>query len=431
MSPLEKTGIAGDVKIRVLLSAYQCGPGLGSVSQIGWEWYSRLARRARVTLVTHSRNRAALQGAGAPLADSRILFVDTEWFAGPLYRFAKRLFPKSEHAVFLLSSLDYFVWDRAALRQLRKLRQQGEAWNIIHAVTPVSPRAATTLHRLGIPVVVGPWNGGLSSPKNFREIIQQDSGWFYRFGRLGALADRLCGTTRHCAAILSATRATDETISRAARPKAIRMLENGVDLDVFHPADWPEPPSMSRPLEIVFVGRLIPCKALPLLFDALTSLEGEMPFRLTVVGDGPMRQEWERDGAARGWDGAVRFLGNRPLPEVAAAMRAAHVFCLPSVRESGGAVLLEAMACQRPVIAIAHGGPAELVDPGVGVPVPAEGPSEAAGAMAEAFRDVLRRPAVWKQRGEEGRRRAVEQFSWDAKVEQGLALYRRLAGLES
>ena len=414
--------------MRVLLSAYQCGPGLGSVSQIGWEWYSRLARRVPVTLVTHSRNRAALKRAGAPLEDCGIVFVDTEWFARPLYRLAKKLFPKSEHAAFLLSSLDYFIWDRQALRQLKKLRQHGQAWSIVHAVTPVSPGAATTLHRLGIPVILGPWNGGLFSHAAFREIMQQDSVWFYRLGRLGVLADRLAGTTCRCAAILSATRATDKRLAPNARSKSIRMLENGVDLDVFYPADWPEPPSMSRPIEILFAGRLIPCKGLPILFDALARLKGEIPFRLTVVGDGPMRGEWERDGASRGFDGALRFLGNRPLPEVADAMRAAHVFCLPSVRESGGAVLLEAMACQRPVIAIAHGGPAELVDSGVGVSVPADGRSEAAGCIAEAFRDILRHPAVWKQRGEEGHRRAVEHFSWDAKIEQGLALYRRLAG---
>ena len=113
------------MNMRVLLSAYHCAPGLGSVSQIGWEWYSRLARCVRVTLVAHSRNRAALERAGAPLADSDIVFVDTEWFGGPLFRLARKLFPRSQHAVSLLSSLDYFVWDRQAVRRLRTLQKQG------------------------------------------------------------------------------------------------------------------------------------------------------------------------------------------------------------------------------------------------------------------------------------------------------------------
>src|SRR6185503_9918067 len=87
---------------RVLLAAYQCGPGMGSVSQIGWEWYSRLSRRVAVTLITHIRNREALEAAGAPFNDSEIIYIDTEWFAGPLYRLAKKIFPASEHSVFLV-----------------------------------------------------------------------------------------------------------------------------------------------------------------------------------------------------------------------------------------------------------------------------------------------------------------------------------------
>ena len=92
---------------RVLLSAYQCGPGLGSVSQIGWEWYSRLAKKLPVTLVTHIRNRPALEKAGAPLSGTAVVYIDTEWFAGPLYRVASWLFPRSEHPVFLISSMDF------------------------------------------------------------------------------------------------------------------------------------------------------------------------------------------------------------------------------------------------------------------------------------------------------------------------------------
>src|SRR5579871_436704 len=98
----------------VLMSAYQCAPGMGSVSQIGWEWYARMSARTPVTLLTHVRNRAALEAAGAPLHDSAIIYIDTEWFAGPVYRMAARLFPRSQHAVFMLASVDFYVYDAAA-----------------------------------------------------------------------------------------------------------------------------------------------------------------------------------------------------------------------------------------------------------------------------------------------------------------------------
>ena len=50
--------------LRVLLSAYQCAPAGGSVSQIGWEWFTRLSVRGPVTLVTHARNRTAILAGG-------------------------------------------------------------------------------------------------------------------------------------------------------------------------------------------------------------------------------------------------------------------------------------------------------------------------------------------------------------------------------
>ncbi|HRZ25000.1 MAG TPA: glycosyltransferase family 4 protein, partial [Candidatus Contendobacter sp.] len=200
-------------KPRLLLSAYQCGPGMGSVSQIGWHWYARLARRLPVTLVTHVRNREALTGAGAPLPGSEVIYVDTEWFAGPLYRLAARLFGQSQHAVFLVSSADFYVYDAAALKELRRRRAAGADWDIVHAVTPVSPMAATRLHKLGRPVVLGPWNGGLGNPAHFPDIMRADAAWVYPVRKLGGLVDLLAGSSRGAAAILTATRATVESIA--------------------------------------------------------------------------------------------------------------------------------------------------------------------------------------------------------------------------
>jgi glycosyltransferase involved in cell wall biosynthesis len=408
---------------RVLLSAYQCGPGLGSVSQIGWEWYSRLAQHTPVTLLTHVRNREALSKAGAPLPGTEVHYIDTEWFAGPLYRFASRLFPTSRHSVFLLSSLDFFVFDHYALKLLRNGLDGRHRFDLVHAVTPVSPVAATRLHQLKLPLVVGPWNGGLSSPATFPEIMSQDSAWIYRIRDLGKLLDRVLGTSRRASLILSATRFTDESIPLRARTTCVRMLENGVDLEMFHPAMGVRPPSLSEPLRIVFVGRLLPMKGVPMLLEAVARVHKEFPVHLTIVGDGPLRTQWEVEARAHRVIEICRFTGNLPLPEVAAAMRAAHVFCLPSVRESGGAVLLEAMASGVPILAVNYGGPAEVIDHAVGRPLSCAGPERLVEDMVSAFRDIVRDPEAWRQRGLVGRRRAEEQYGWDAKINSALELY--------
>lgn len=409
--------------LRILLSAYQCGPGMGSVSQIGWEWYSRLSEVASVTLVTHVRNRKCLESAGAPLPGTDVIYIDTEWFAGPLYRLASRSFPKSQHAVYLLSSADFYLFDAMALKELKKRR--GE-WDLTHAVTPVSPVAATRLYRLGIPLIVGPWNGGLASPEAFSGLMKQDSSWVYSVRHLGKLLDRIFGSSRKAALILSATRATDETLPRNAT--TLRMLENGVDLERFRSSTWTAPPSATNPLKLLFVGRLLPFKGVSLLLEALSRVCLEMPVSLRIVGGGPLRGDLELRTQELKLSTLVTFMGHLPLDEVAEEMRNAHVFCLPSIRESGGGVLLEAAASGLPIVAVNYGGPAEIVNEDMGHLVSADGPAQLIDGLVETFRNIARNPEQWRQRGQNGRRRAEKEYGWEARMKSALDIYRQVLG---
>lgn len=408
---------------RVLLCAYQCGPGMGSVSQIGWEWYLRLARRTPTTLVTHIRNREALEMSGAPLPGSEVIYIDTEWFAGRLWRLASKLFRRSQHAVFLISSLDFFIYDWQAVRETRRRLRRGARWDVVHAVTPVSPVAPTRFHRTGLPLVVGPLNGGLKTPAHFRELMGQDSSWIYPLRHFGKALDVFTGSTRRAAMLLTATESTRKDIPPRYRDKCVSMLENGTDLNLFRPTLWPESPSPSMPLKILFVGRLIPAKGVTMLLDAVKVVSETFPVRLEIVGDGPMRGEWEARAKGLGLGETVSFVGNRSLEEVASRLRDAHVFCLPSVRESGGAVLLEAMAAARPIVAVAYGGPGEVIDDGVGEGIKPRGPAQVTGDLVRVFYDIFRRPDDWRRRGEEGRRRAESLYGWEAKVGRMLKLY--------
>jgi len=416
-------------KIRLIVSAYQCGVGMGSVSQIGWEWYSRLSEACQVTLLTHIRNQLALTDKGAPLNGSEIIYIDTEWFAGPLYRFAAWCFPRSEHPKFLIASLDFFVYDWIAVRQMRKRIKAGEQFDIVHAVTPVSPLAATRLYKLGLPLVLGPWNGGLSSPTTFPEIMKAESKWLYPIRNIGKVFDWLIGSTRNAAMILTATKATLAAIPVRYQTKCRFLLENGVNLDLFAAAPYPPAPSDSNPLQIVFVGRLLPFKGVGMLLEAIGALK--FPVLLKIVGEGPEHIYLEHAIVELGLAEKVRFLGNLPLNGVSKVMQQAHVFCLPSVRESGGAVLLEAMAVARPVIAVDFGGPAEIVDDTVGVKLPATGKADVINGLVNALNDVRENPQHWQALGEEGRRRVESQFSWAAKINTAIGFYRQLLEAKS
>ena len=104
-------------------------------------------------------------------------------------------------------------------------------------------------------------------------------------------------------------------------------------------------------LKIVFVGRLIGKKGIAFLVDALSLMPADMDWELLIFGDGDDRALIEKQIADSGIGKNVKLMGNRPLNQIAEAYQQADVFVLPSLRETSGNVLLEAMAYAVPIVA--------------------------------------------------------------------------------
>jgi glycosyltransferase involved in cell wall biosynthesis len=154
---------------------------------------------------------------------------------------------------------------------------------------------------------------------------------------------------------------------------------------------------------LLFVGRIAREKNLDLLLDAMPELLARDPrLVLFLAGDGPDRLRLERAVVARGLAREVRFLGWVPHDAIEPCYRAADVFVFPSLTETQGLALLEAMARGCAVVA-AHGpGVRELIDHGVNGLLAAPEPR----AFARAVTVLLARPQLARRLGESARRRA-------------------------
>ena len=203
-----------------------------------------------------------------------------------------------------------------------------------------------------------------------------------------------------------------------ADPARIRAIPNGCDAAIFHP----QPREAARAgLDVdaeaelvVYVGRLVPEKGLRELLDAATMLAPQRPrLLLALIGDGPMRAELEGRLAA---DPSLRVAlpGALGPQEVARWMAAADLVTLPSYSEGHPNVLVEALACGRPVVATPVGGIPEVVDADCGVLVPVRDPA----ALAAGLADVLDRS--WDESA------LARRFSrdWDAVAEDTLTACR-------
>ncbi len=122
-----------------------------------------------------------------------------------------------------------------------------------------------------------------------------------------------------------------------------------------------------RPLQVLFVGQVVPRKGLHVLVEALTRLP-RGSWRLTVVGDDRWHPAYARRVRAglrrRGLESAVTWLGPQPPEGVARAMRRAQVLAVPSRAEGYAVVYVEAMGFGLPVIGSRVGGGPELIRPG-------------------------------------------------------------------
>jgi len=205
-------------------------------------------------------------------------------------------------------------------------------------------------------------------------------------------------------------------------PAHYELIPNGIDVTRFHP-NVPPIATYDRPT-ILFVGRYNESrKGLKYLIEAMALVRREFPTcQLVVVGPGDperYRRLIERVNVAE----HVHFVGPVSADERPRYYTACDVFCAPATgRESFGIVLLEAMACGRPVVASDIRGYRFVVRHGVeGLLVERKNPE----ALALALVHLLADPALRHRLGQAGRARA-EQFAWPVIAQQTLEYYERV-----
>ena len=199
---------------------------------------------------------------------------------------------------------------------------------------------------------------------------------------------------RHATAVIAVSR----DLSRIAgvlgvEEKRRRYIPNGVDLDLFRPADRAAARArVGLPKDsLVFtcLGYFMAVKGHRVLVEAFVLLRERRPDAILVLaGDGPLEPEIRRQVAEAGLEASVRFLGPVAHASTAAWLQASDVLVLPSFNEGTPLATLEALACGKPVVGTAVGGTPEVVcNPRYGILVP---PGDAL-ALGQAMDEAPRR----------------------------------------
>ena len=417
--------------MRVLIAAEHASARFGGEAALPLHYFRVLRqRRTDVWLVTHARTRPELTSLFPD--EQRIHYVEDTWLHRLMWHVGSWL--PDQISYFTTGFVSRLAAQLAQRRIVRRL-VQSEGIQIIHQPMPVSPREPSMIYGFGVPVVIGPMNGGMDYPPHFRKHRSAAERYLLVLARWLAMRMHwLMPGKRHAAFLLVANLRTEAALPKGLNPRVLRLVENGVDLGLWQSSDAAHKSKRAceTTVTFVFLGRLVGWKAVELLILAFNQSKNHAPMRLLVIGDGDERSRLEDiarfNGLLAGEEslaGTVQFKGWMAQSDCAKVLQSADCLVLPSLLECGGAVVLEAMSIGKPVIATDWGGPADYLDPQCGVLIAPVDRESMIKGFAEAMVRLALSPAERERLGANGRDKVHREFDWEVKVDRMTQIYRQ------
>lgn len=402
--------------MRLLLIAPTCdGDDVGE-SWSAYQWASRLAERHETTLLTYHKR--GHRPAREQLPNVRVV----EWREPPLLGRAERLNS--------MMGLGYIPFFMNARRWIHAALDRGERFDVAHQPAPMAMRYPCPAADVGIPLVLGPVGGGLSSPPAFAAQETSDP-WFVRLRSLDRIRLRYDPLLRRTYEGAECVLGTGSYVEEHLRDLRLRRFEAMPDVAV----ERLMPPIDRRakefgPVRALFVGRLVRTKGVREAIRALGMCR-DLDLTLHVVGDGPDLQACQALAAGLQLGDRVRFHGRLPRAAIDRFYQQADIFVFPSYREPGGHVVMEAMAQSLPVIVCDRGGPGATTTADCAIKLEAITPDQLARDVGAALRRLASDPALRLAMGRKAYHHLRQTGLWVHRIERVTQLYEELLGIRS
>ncbi|UTW44874.1 glycosyltransferase family 4 protein [bacterium SCSIO 12696] len=413
-----------EARLKVLLIVEQCNPDWFSAPLVGYRLYESIRQHVDVTLVTHERNREALEKA---CPDANVFFIKESRLISAYERIVKRISTIRDRIIWpIYNSFGYFIYgdfDNKVYRTFKRDIEKGK-YDVVHSLTPVMPRYPVKIAKVcdETPFVIGPVNGGVPFPKGFKKVASQEFAYFNFiriFGRF--LIPGYKRTYKKARYVLSGSSYTKGLVERTfdLNPKKVGLFfENGVTEEFLSQGrkNLSERSFNPERVTLIFVGRLVPYKGADMLLEAVGQLDSAVKekINLLIVGDGPEMPKLREMVKELGLEEFVELCGWVSQSQTLDYYRRSDIFCFPSVREFGGAVVLEAMANALPCIVVNNGGIGEFVNEKVGFKVEPKSREYVISETAASIEVLVRDAEMRLSMSREAMRYAEDQ-SWNKK----------------
>lgn len=409
--------------MKVLLSAYSCEPNRGSEPGLGWSVVQEIAKYHEVWVLTRpDESKEAIE---AELSRNPVPNLHFVYFTLPFWQDSLRWGQSGA------MQLHYYLWQIQAYFVARKLHRQ-IGFDVVQHVTFVRHSTPSFLSLLPIPFVWGPVGGGESAPLAF----WQDFGFKAKLYETARAVFRWLGerdpfvhvTVRRSAAVFAATHDTARRLYQLGAKDVTVMAEACLYLEeIDRLAQAPMPPD--GPVRFISMGRLLHWKGFHLGIRAFAQ-SGLTDAQYWILGDGPEYETLQTLAQELGIASQVKFWGRLSRAETLQRLSESHVLVHPSLHDSGGWVLREAMATGRPILCLNLGGPGVQVTDEIGIKVAAHSPEQATQDMATAMVELANNASLRQQMGLAGVQLVRKSYSWEARGQMLIELYDKLIAPE-
>ena len=357
--------------MKILLSAYACEPNKGSEPGVGWNWALEIEKLGHeVWVLTRKNNQGAIEEYfknNAKIESINFIYYDVpKWLSW---------WKKGGRGVHLY----YFFWQFGAFLKARLAHKRFKFEKIQH-ITFVTVRQPSFMGLLGVPFIFGPVGGGERAPYALRKAFGA-KGWIKDFFRdivnyLIKFDPFMHVTFKTAREIYVTSEQTKQLIPFFYRKKAKVQLAIGFDESTITKRKTSNK-SSSEPLKLLYVGRFEYWKGMGLGIQAFAKLLQKLPnTTLTMVGKGPDEKQWKDLAARLEITDKITWIAWADQSALKKFYQEHDVFLFPSLHDSGGMVVLEAMSNSLPVICLDLGGPGVIVDASSGIKVDLKGLTE-------------------------------------------------------
>jgi len=396
--------------VKVLISAIACNPYLGSESHFGSMAIKCLARDHELCVITTSRDQPDMERAAA----AGLVPPNVRYFYAGKY---KPWHPNRMRAR-LQGWREYMDFVSDSLKVARELHGR-EKFDLVHHLTYTTARVASPMWQLGIPFVYGPLCGNepfpfrmfplLSSTGAAFELARKMHNVFSRWSptvrRSVQKADHIFAITEEAEELMKRFRGSAAGISRLS--PGFYTAETQASFSRFVPNK-----KVDGPLRLYVAGHLGGQKCVALAFQALALVKKSgVKFRYHLGAGGPEIPHLKKLAVQLGLTDEIRFGGGLSREDYQKELGETHIYLLPSMRETVGLTMMEAMLAGAVPIVADNGGPRLTVTGDCGYTIPVTTPERMAAQIAEVIIAIDRDRKIIVEKGRAASQRIATQYT--------------------